>query len=88
MDMRSGDRVGALVGKDERKKRIYFLGYGTLKEGNKIQLDSGECVAGFEIIWSDETAMKRRIYNWESEGYNVDIIDINAAREEMLSEPV
>lgn len=84
MDIRPGDRVGALVGKDAIKKRIYFLGYGTLREGNKIELDTGETVAGFEIIWSDETTMKRRVYNWESEGYCIKTLPIQEAREEML----
>lgn len=86
MEIRPGDRVGALVGKDVRRKRIYFLGYGTLRDNNKIQLDSGDCVAGVEIMWSDESTMKRRVYNWESEGFNVDVIGIREAREELLSE--
>lgn len=86
MDIRAGDRVGALVGKDVRNKTIYFLGYGTLCEGNKIKLDSGEIVKGFEIIWSEEATMKRRVYNWEADGYTIKILPIEEARQEMLQE--
>lgn len=91
VNVSKGDRVGVMWGATATE--IQFLGYGTYLgdeipealsmhsiENPKIQLDTGQIVWGYEVWWSDEEAMRRRVRDWENSGFTITMVDIDDCR--------
>ena len=79
-----GERVGVILGADDKVVRIFGYGVydGDLPGGPlgripnpRITLDSGEIVWGCEVWWGPEQKIKDELTAYEKAGYTVQTVN-------------
>ena len=86
-----GDRVGALMDRNDLTKTVRFFGYGVYNgdlpcEGlggfsnPNITLDNGKIVWGCECWWSPENNVKEKLDWYKENGYEIVDVDVDEER--------